>query len=95
MPITQTITLRCPDCQSDQLKRNGHVKDGRQRYKCLKCGKQHRENPRQHGHSQETKDIIIKASQERSSLRGLQRTFGVERHTISKWIKKKQINSQS
>ena len=43
----------------------------------------------------ESKDIIIKASQERSSLRGLQRTFGVERHTISKWIKKKQINSQS
>jgi transposase len=35
------------------------------------------------------------ASQERSSLRGLQRTFGVDRYTISDWVKKKQMNSQA
>ena len=95
MPIIQSITLTCPYCQSDHLKRNGHTTDGRQRYKCLECNRQHREHRRQHGHTQETKDTILKASQERSSLRGLQRTFGVERHTISKWMKKKQINSQN
>jgi transposase-like protein len=93
MPIT--ITLTCPHCQSDALVKFGFAPDGRQRYRCKTCLKQHRENPRPHGYSQEQKDIIIKASQERSSLRGLQRTFDVDRHTISKWIKKKLMNSQN
>jgi transposase-like protein len=95
MPITQTITLTCPHCSSDHLKRNGHVKDGRQRYRCLECGKQHREHPRAHGYSQAEKDIILNATQERSSLRGIQRTFGVNRHTVSSWVKKKRMPSPS
>jgi transposase-like protein len=93
MPIT--VTLTCPHCQSDDLFKFGFAPDGRQRYRCKACGKQHRENPRSNAHSQETRDIIIKASQERSSLRGLQRTFGVDRHTISDWVKKKRMNSQA
>lgn len=31
--------------------------------------------------------IILKAYQERMSLRGLARTFGIHRHTISRWIR--------
>jgi transposase-like protein len=93
MAITQTLT--CPHCQSENLVKYGHAPDSRQRYKCKTCGKQHRENPRSNAYSQDTREIIIKASQERSSLRGTQRTFGVDRHTVSGWIKKKQMNSQS
>jgi transposase-like protein len=93
MPIT--ITLTCPHCQSEDLVKFGFAPDGRQRYRCKTCRKQHRENPRSNAYSEQEKEIIINASQERSSLRGLQRTFGVERHTISKWIKKKLMNSQN
>jgi transposase-like protein len=93
MAITQTLT--CPHCHNENLVKYGHAPDGRQRYRCKNCGKQHRENPRTNAYSQDTHEIIIKASQERSSLRGLQRSFGVDRHTISGWIKKKQMNSQS
>ena len=92
MPII--LTLTCPHCQSDNLVKFGFAPDHRQRYRCKDCGKQHRENPRTNAYSDEAREIIIKASQERSSLRGLQRTFGVDRHTVSGWIKKKQINSQ-
>ena len=92
MPITQTLT--CPHCASDALVKYGHAPDSRQRYKCKTCGRQHRENPRSNAYPEETRDIIIKASQERSSFRGLQRTFEVDRHTISAWIKKRQTNSQ-
>jgi transposase-like protein len=93
MPITHTLT--CPHCQSDNLFKFGFAPDGRQRYRCKTCGKQHRENRRSNAYSEEEKDIIIKATQERSSLRGIQRTFGVDRHTVSGWIKKRQINSQT
>ena len=35
------------------------------------------------------REDILHASQERSSLRGLTRTFGVSRTTVSSWSKKK------
>jgi transposase-like protein len=91
VPITQTLT--CPHWQSDNLVKFGFAPDGRQRYRCKNCRKQHRENPRSNAYSQEEKDIIIKATRERSSLRGIQRTFGVDRHTVSDWLKKRRINS--
>ena len=40
-------------------------------------------------YSEKEKERILKADQERSSLGGLQRTFGVDRNTVAKWIKKK------
>ena len=93
MPIT--ITLTCPYCQSEALVKYGFAPDGRQRYKCNTCGKQHRENPRTNTYSEQEIQQILDSQQERSSLRGLSRTFGVSRNTVSKWIKKKLENSQS
>ena len=37
-------------------------------------------------HSQETREQVLKASQERVSLRGIERIFGVCRQTIAKWM---------
>jgi transposase-like protein len=92
MPIT--ITLTCPHCQSDDLLKYGFAPDGRQRYKCKTCGKQHRENRRTNTYDNQEKQTILDAYQERSSLRGLTRTFGVSRQTVTGWIKKGLKNSQ-
>ncbi len=88
MPITVTHTLTCPYCTSDALVKFGFAPDGRQRYRCKTCGKQHRENPRTNAYSDEEKQIILNGEQERSSLRGLARTFKMSRQTISGWLKK-------
>lgn len=93
MPIT--ITLTCPHCQSDDLLKYGFAPDGRQRYKCKTCGKQHRENPRTNAYDNQEKQTILDAYQERSSLRGLTRTFGVSRQTVTGWIKKGLENSRA
>ena len=82
------ITLKCPYCQSEDIVRNGHAPNGKQKYLCKNCKRQTRENPTDHGYSGKEKERILKAYQERSSLRGLKRTFGVERNTVNKWIKK-------
>ena len=58
-------------------------------------GGQHREQPRPNGYTEERKEEILRATQERSSLRGIQRTFGVSRQTLSAWMKKKQTNSRT
>jgi insertion element IS1 protein InsB len=39
-------------------------------------------------YSAERKEAILRAYQERSSLRGLERTFGVARSTVISWLKK-------
>lgn len=43
-----------------------------------------------YGYSEERKSEILRACHERSSLRGLERTFGVARQTVAAWLKKAQ-----
>jgi len=83
-----TITVSCPHCGSDQLARNGRAPNGKQKYRCKACKKQSRENPTPHAYSEERREEILRAYEERSSLRGLERTFGVSRTSVISWIKK-------
>jgi len=83
-----TITLLCLYCGSDKLVRNGHAPNGKQRYLCQECKRYSRENPASRGYSEERKEEILRAYEERSSLRGIERTFGVSRYSVAKWLKK-------
>jgi transposase-like protein len=87
-PIMVTITLCCSSCGSEDLVRNGHATNGKQMYRCKACKRQSRENPAPNGYTDERREEIIKAYQERSSMRGLTRTFGVARNTVKDWLKK-------
>lgn len=40
------------------------------------------------GYTPAAKEQILRADQERASLRGLTRIFGVSRNTITQWLKK-------
>src|SRR5215469_5501457 len=83
-----TITARCPHCGSDALVRNGRAPNGKQKYLCRACQRQSRENATPHAYPEERREEILRAYEERSSLRGLERTFGVSRNTVITWIKK-------
>src|SRR5258708_12101857 len=83
-----TVTICCQYCGGKDLVRNGHASNGKQRYRCKSCKKQSRENPAKNGYTEERREEIIKSYQERSSLRGLTRTFGVSRNTVKDWLKK-------
>lgn len=74
-----TVTLRCQHCESRKLVRNGLAADGRQRYLCRDCGQRSRQDPRRNAYSEEEREQILRAYDERSSLRGLSRTFAVSR----------------
>ena len=84
-----TVTITCIHCGSEQLMRNGRAPNGKQRYKCRACGRQSRENPAPNGYTDERRAEILSALHERSSLRGIERTFGVSRNTVTAWMKKK------
>jgi len=84
--VTQPIV--CRHCGSPNLSKYGIAPNGKQKYHCSTCGRQSRENPSSAGYSEERKAEILRAYQERSSLRGLERTFGVARQTVICWLKK-------
>jgi transposase-like protein len=84
-----TLVVSCSHCQSPELVRNGAATDGRQRYLCRAGGRRSTADPRPNGYTAEQRELILRAYQERSSLRGLSRTFGVSRNTVTSWLKKK------
>ena len=76
----------CRQCGSTDIVKNGHRPNGKQKYKCHTCGS--------YGtlavapkYSVERKAEILRAYQERSSMRGISRTFGVARQTLAKWLR--------
>jgi transposase-like protein len=83
------VKLQCYHCGSDQLARNGLTQNGKQRYLCSDCGRTSRDNPQPNGYTPEERERILRAYHERSSLRGLSRTFGVSRNTVTSWLKKR------
>ena len=83
------ITVTCPHCNSPDIVKNGHAPNGKQKYRCRSCQRQSRQNPTPHVTPQARREEILRAYQERSSLRGLARTFKVSRTTVTAWIKKK------
>ena len=87
-----TKVIYCRHCGSDDdvVKNSIAPNNGKQKYLCHACGRQSREDPSPNGYPEERKEEILRAYQERSSsLRGLQRTFGVSPTTVIDWLKKR------
>ncbi|HEY0321731.1 MAG TPA: IS1 family transposase [Pyrinomonadaceae bacterium] len=84
--VTKQIT--CRHCGSTEITRHGLTNNGKQRFLCRDCGRYSRENPQPNGYTEQARQIILRAYEERSSLRGLSRTFGVSRNTVTSWLKK-------
>ena len=87
--VAEVIT--CRHCGGDDVVENGIApNNGKQEYLCRACGRQSREDPSPNGYTQDRKEEILRAYQEeRSSLRGLTRTFGVSPTTVIGWLKKR------
>ena len=89
-----TNVINCYHCGSDNIVKHGLTKNAKQRYLCQDCKRSSREQPQPNGYTEEQREEILRAYQERSSLRGLTRTFGVSRNTVSGWLKKKNRRSR-
>ena len=80
-------TRCCKKCGSEQIIRNGSNGVGNAKYKCKACGFGGVFESRRH--PADYKEMVVRAAQERSSSRGLSRTFGISHQTALNWIKKK------
>jgi transposase-like protein len=75
-----TLTLTCPHCSSEQVTRFGHLRSGKQRYRCHAWGRTFCDNPTPRETDPVRKAQILAAYQERCSMRGVARIFGVSRN---------------
>jgi insertion element IS1 protein InsB len=83
--IQETITYTCHSCGSANIIKNGTNKCGNPQYHCKDC-KAYRVLKPTERHSDQTRQAVLKACQERISLRGIERVFKVCRQTVVKWI---------
>lgn len=78
--------LYCPSCYSTKVKKNGRTHYGKQNHKCRCCSRQFVLN-NEHTKSAWLKKLVKQALQERLSLRGICRVFGVSLNWLQRFAR--------
>jgi IS1 family transposase/transposase-like protein len=87
--MIQTIhTHNCPKCESLEIISNGTDYKGDQKYYCHEC-QAYGTLSASARYTEEQKEMVLRAYQERVSMRGITRIFGVSRPTLAQWLKDK------
>lgn len=82
----------CTNCNSNNIVMNGLTSGGKQKYHCIDC-RCYRTLHTTQFYTPERKEEIMSSYNERSSLRGTHRIYGVAVSTILNWLKKKRTCS--
>jgi transposase-like protein len=88
--IQEILTHTCRKCGSENITRNGHNRCGSAQYHCHDCNFFGVLEPKV-PYTEDRKAEILKAYQERPSMRGISRVYGVARQTLAQWIKKSTV----
>jgi insertion element IS1 protein InsB len=78
--------LRCPQCQSHRVVKNGRIHNGKQNHRCRACGRQFVENPEKGPISDATKELIKRLLLERMSLEAIARVTGVSTSWLQRFV---------
>ncbi len=87
--IQKTITYCCPKCKSINITKNGTDYKKSQKYHCSDCKAYGTLKPQSRSYSRAFRDLVLRAYRERSSMRGIERIFGIARQTLARWLKEK------
>ena len=87
--LSTTVVHTCRHCGSERIRKNGHTVGGAQRAKCLECERTLVLVPKGPRYDQAFKEQVLAAYQDRMSLRGIKRTFGVCYQTVMVWLGEK------
>ena len=87
--LSTTIVHVCARCGSERIRKNGRAINGAQRAKCLNCERTFILHLRGKRYDGAFKEQVLAAYQDRMSIRGIQRTFGVCYKTVLRWLEEK------
>lgn len=80
--------LSCPSCQSEEVKRNGHIHNGKQNHRCQACGRQFVADSTKRYVSEEERAMIDRLLLERISLAGICRVMKVSQTWLLNYVSK-------
>ena len=68
---------KCPRCGSGDIKKNGHIHNGKQNYYCKDCGRNFVANPEQRIVSERDRELATRLIGEGMSMRAISRVLDV------------------
>jgi transposase-like protein len=81
--------IQCPECQSTNFKKNGHIHNGKQRYLCKDCGRQFTPEGTKKTIGDETKTMIDRLLLEKLPLAGIARAVQVSETWLQAYVNDK------
>ena len=81
--------MLCPQCNSEKHVKNGRTHYGKQRFKCLNCGRQFVESPTRQPIDPSTRELIDKLLLEKVSLAAIARITGVSPRWLQYYVNQK------
>ena len=81
--------INCPDCCSTNIVKNGSIGNGKQKYKCKRCGRQFVLDPQKQPISNEKKAAIDRLLLERIPLSGIARSVKVSERWLQDYVNEK------
>ena len=84
--------VTCPSCESEKTSKNGHIHNGKQRYRCKDCSRQFVLNPTKKIISEETRERIDKLLLEKIPLAGIARSMEVSETWLQSYVNQKYEN---
>lgn len=79
----------CPNCSSSRTVKNGHIHNGKQRFKCDECGRQFVEHPQKKVVDQATRELVDRLLCERIALAGIARAAQVSEQWLQSYVNQK------
>ncbi len=78
--------VRCPECGSNWCVKNGHQKDGKQKFMCKDCGRSFVLNGERNKHPGRVKEQALRMLGEGMSISAVSRVLGIPEGTVSCWL---------
>lgn len=78
--------LICPQCESNQISKNGKIHNSQQNYRCRNCGRQFIEKPQKKSIIKGTKKLIDCLLLEKISLAGIARVTNVSKKWLQDYV---------
>ena len=85
--------LLCRHCPSHNVIKHGRDRRGVQRFRCRDCGRTFQKPEADRRYTDAFRAQVLAAYQERASMRGVSRVFGISRLTLADWLKKSQVSA--
>ena len=92
--VTKTVTIRCPHCGSEQVRRNGHTKKGKQRYLCNNSECTHRSFVEEYTYKAcepKVREKVLKLAVDCTGTRATGRILGISKDTVTAILKKRKV----